>query len=79
MRLHITVDDALIAELDQRAGSRRRSAYITELTRRGLEYEQRWDDIEAALGAVPDEGHRLPPASTPDERSVRAVDPHRLP
>jgi Arc/MetJ family transcription regulator len=57
MRLHITVDDALIAELDQRAGSRRRSAYITELIRRGLDDEQRWDDIEAALGTVPDEGH----------------------
>jgi Arc/MetJ family transcription regulator len=57
MRLHITVDDELIAELDQRAGSRRRSAFIAELIRRGLDDERRWDDIEAALGAIPDEGH----------------------
>lgn len=57
MRLHITVDDALIAELDARAGSRRRSAFIAELIRRGLEDERRWDDIESALGSIPDEGH----------------------
>jgi Arc/MetJ family transcription regulator len=57
MRLHITVDDGLVAELDRRAGSRRRSAFIAELIRRGLDDERRWDDIEAALGAIPDEGH----------------------
>lgn len=57
MRLHITVDDELIAELDRRAGSRRRSAFIAELIRRGLDDERRWDDIEAALGAISDEGH----------------------
>ncbi|UQX10031.1 hypothetical protein [Candidatus Mycobacterium methanotrophicum] len=57
MRLHITVDDALVAELDRRAGSRRRSAFIAELLRRGVEDERRWDDIEAALGAIPDRGH----------------------
>jgi hypothetical protein len=57
MRLHITVDDELVAELDRRVGSRRRSAFIAMLIRRGLDDEQRWDDIEAALGAIPDEGH----------------------
>lgn len=57
MRLHITVDEELVAELDRRAGSRRRSAFIAELIRRGLDDEQRWDDIEAAIGAIPAEGH----------------------
>lgn len=57
MRLHITVDDELVAELDQRAGSRRRSAFIAELIRRGLDDERRWDDIEASLGTIPDQGH----------------------
>jgi hypothetical protein len=57
MRLHITVDDDLVAQLDQRAGERRRSAFITELIRRGLDDEQRWDDIEAALGTIGDTGH----------------------
>jgi metal-responsive CopG/Arc/MetJ family transcriptional regulator len=57
MRLHITVDDALVAELDQRVGPRQRSAFIAELLRRGLEDERRWDDIEAALGSISDTGH----------------------
>lgn len=57
MRLHIALDDELVAELDRRAGKRQRSAFIAELIRRGLDDEQRWEDIEAALGAIPDEGH----------------------
>lgn len=57
MRIHLTIDDALLAELDQRAGARRRSAFVTELIRRGLEDERRWSDIEAALGSLPDVGH----------------------
>lgn len=57
MRLHIALDDQLVAELDQRVGARRRSAFIAELIRRGLDDERRWDDIEASLGALPDRGH----------------------
>jgi Arc/MetJ family transcription regulator len=57
MRLHIALDDELTAELDRRAGARQRSAFIAELIRRGLEDEQRWDDIESALGQIPDRGH----------------------
>ena len=57
MRLHIALDDHLVADLDRRVGPRRRSAFIAELIRRGLEDEQRWDDIEAALGAIADIDH----------------------
>jgi Arc/MetJ family transcription regulator len=57
MRLHIALDDELVADLDQRVGPRRRSAFIAELIRRGLEDERRWDDIEAGLGALSDSGH----------------------
>ncbi|MGI8806317.1 MAG: hypothetical protein ACR2KK_00400 [Acidimicrobiales bacterium] len=52
MRLHIALDEALVAELDRRAGPRQRSAFIVELIKRGLEDEQRWDDIESALGVL---------------------------
>lgn len=72
MRLHITVDDALVAELDQRAGSRQRSAFIAELIRRGLDDERRWDDIEAALGAIPDTGHEWDDDPAEWVRSQRA-------
>lgn len=57
MRLHIALDDDLVAELDRRVGPRQRSAFIAELIRRGLDDEQRWDDIEAALGAIADTDH----------------------
>lgn len=57
MRLHITLDDELIDELDQRAGARRRSAYIAAIIRRSLDDERRWDDLERSLGSIPDEGH----------------------
>lgn len=57
MRLHIALDDDLVADLDRRVGPRRRSAFIAELVRRGLDDERRWDDIEAALGAIADTGH----------------------
>jgi hypothetical protein len=57
MRLHIALDDELVAELDRRAGPRRRSQFITELIRRGLDDERRWDEIEAALGQIADSGH----------------------
>ena len=57
MRIHIALDDDLVAELDRRAGARRRSAFITALIERGLEDERRWEEIEAALGSLPDTGH----------------------
>jgi hypothetical protein len=57
MRLHIALDDELVAELDRRVGPRRRSAFIAHLIRRGLDDEQRWDDIEASLGALAAGGH----------------------
>jgi len=56
MRMHINLDDELVAELDARVGRRRRSRFIAELIRRALDDERRWDDIEAGLGAF-DEDH----------------------
>jgi metal-responsive CopG/Arc/MetJ family transcriptional regulator len=52
MRVHITLEDDLVAQLDSRVGSRRRSAYISETVRRALEDERRWEDIETGLGAL---------------------------
>ena len=57
MRIHIALPDALVAELDRRAGTRRRSAFISELIRRALSDERRWDDLEAALGRISSSGH----------------------
>lgn len=52
MRLHISLDDDLVEQLDRRVGRRRRSAFIGETVRRALDDERRWQDIEAGLGAL---------------------------
>jgi predicted transcriptional regulator len=57
MRLHIQLDDALVAELDRRAGRGRRSAFIARTVERALEDERRWEEIETSLGALEDSGH----------------------
>jgi metal-responsive CopG/Arc/MetJ family transcriptional regulator len=77
MRLHIALDDALVEELDRRVGPRRRSAFIAELIRCGLDDEQRWDDIEAALGAPAESVHEWD--ADPDEwvRTQRHADTSR--
>lgn len=55
--MHVVLDDDVVAEIDRRAGARRRSAFIAALIRRGLEDEQRWDEIESAVGSLGDTGH----------------------
>jgi hypothetical protein len=77
MRLHIALDDELVADLDRRVGPRRRSAFIAELIRRGLEDEQRWDDIESALGALSDTGHEWDDDPASWVRSERRRDARR--
>ncbi|HTD09455.1 MAG TPA: ribbon-helix-helix protein, CopG family [Solirubrobacteraceae bacterium] len=57
MRLHISLDDDLVEELDRRIGRRGRSTFIAETVRHALEDERRWEDIEAGLGALADSGH----------------------
>ncbi|HZM38045.1 MAG TPA: hypothetical protein VFB94_02970 [Acidimicrobiales bacterium] len=77
MRLHIQLEDELVAELDQRAGPRRRSAFVAELIRRALDDERRWDDIEAALGSIDDNGHEWDEDPAAWVRAQRRTDPRR--
>lgn len=57
MRVHITLDDELVARLDRRVGSRARSGYIAASVRTALENEERWERVESAIGTVAGEGH----------------------
>lgn len=57
MRLHISLDDALVGELDRVAGRRQRSAFIAHAVERTLDEERRWREIAGALGAIGDHGH----------------------
>jgi hypothetical protein len=57
MRLHISLDAELLAQLDQRVGRRNRSSFIAQVIRRALDEERRWDEVEASLGSISDQGH----------------------
>jgi predicted transcriptional regulator len=55
--MHIEVDDRLVQQVDRLAGPRGRSAFIRAAIERAVRQEQRWADLEAAAGAISDEGH----------------------
>jgi hypothetical protein len=57
MRVHITLDEEDVRRLDARVGARHRSRFIAEAVRRALDDQHRWELIESALAALPDEGH----------------------
>ncbi len=57
MRLHITIDDGLLAELDQAVGQRQRSAYIVRAVRAALDDDRRRAALRASLGSIEDFGH----------------------
>lgn len=57
MRMHIELDDDLVAKVDELAGPRGRSAFVRAAIQHAVRQEARWADIEAAAGAIADEGH----------------------
>lgn len=72
------MDDDLVEQLDQRVGSRRRSAFIGETVRRALEDERRWDDIEAGLGALAEREHEWDEDPAAWVTAQRSGDPRRV-
>ncbi len=57
MRMHIILDDELVAQVDAAAGRGGRSRFIVEAVRRRLAAEQRWESLMAAIGSIEDSGH----------------------
>lgn len=58
MRLHISLDDEIVAELDSRVGERKRSAFIAAIIRQALDDASRWDQVLASAGSIgPDGGY----------------------
>lgn len=78
MRVHIVLDDALVAELDRRVGRRRRSAFIARTVERALDDRRRWDEIAAALGTISDQGHDWDADPAAWVREQRRADPGRV-
>lgn len=78
MRLHISLEDDLVAQLDRRIGRRRRSAFIAETLRRALDDESRWDDVEAGIAALADGGHEWDVDPARWVREQRTADARRV-
>lgn len=78
MRVHITLDSDLVAELDRRAGKGRRSAFIARTVERALGDQQRWEEIEASLGSIADSGHEWDADPAAWVRAERRADARRL-
>jgi metal-responsive CopG/Arc/MetJ family transcriptional regulator len=78
MRLHITLDSDLVKLLDRRVGRRRRSVFISETIRQALADEQRWEDIEAGLGALAGREHEWDADPAGWVRAQRHGDPTRV-
>lgn len=57
MRVHISLDDALLEQLDDLVGPRQRSPFIAEAVRRAIDDERRWRKIESTFGVIDDRGH----------------------
>jgi len=55
--MHIELDDALVAKVDELAGPRGRSSFVREAIERAVRSELRWARLEAAAGAISDESH----------------------
>jgi Arc/MetJ-type ribon-helix-helix transcriptional regulator len=78
MRLHISLEDELVEELDRRVGRRRRSTFISETLRRALDDARRREDIEAGLGALAGEEQEWGPDPAAWIHAQRFSDPRRV-
>lgn len=78
MRLHISLDEELVAALDARVGRRGRSAFVAATIRQALEDQQRWAEIEAALGSLRDSEHEWDRDPAGWVRSQRRGDARRV-
>ncbi|MGH2473029.1 MAG: ribbon-helix-helix domain-containing protein [Candidatus Limnocylindria bacterium] len=78
MRVHISLDERLVAQLDRLIGRRKRSAFIAETLRRALEDQRRWNDIVASLGKIGDDGHQWDDSPARWVRRQRRADSRRV-
>ncbi len=78
MRLHITLQDELVRELDRRVGARRRSGFIARAVETALDDERRWDLIESSLGSIGEKGHDWDEDPASWVREQRRVDERRV-
>lgn len=57
MRMHIELDDQLIAEVDKLAGARGRSLFVRNALQTAVRQANRRVQLDAAAGSIADHGH----------------------
>ncbi len=57
MRVHVHLDDAVVARLDARVGARGRSRFVEGAVRLALDDAEAWDLMRSAIGTIDAEGH----------------------
>lgn len=77
MRMHIELDDDLVAQVDALSGPRGRSAFVRAAIEQAVQRERRWSAIESAAGAVADHGHDWDDDPAAWVRDQRRSDPRR--
>jgi predicted transcriptional regulator len=77
MRMHIELEDALVAKVDALTGPRGRSAFVRMAIERAVEQEQRWTDLESAAASIADHGHGWDDDPAGWVRDQRHADPRR--
>lgn len=77
MRMHIELDDRLVAEVDKLAGPRARSGFVREAVVQAVRQARRRADLEAAAGAIDDHSHDWDEDPAAWVRRQRHGDPRR--
>ncbi|HEX6332516.1 MAG TPA: hypothetical protein VF129_14695 [Actinomycetota bacterium] len=78
MRVHISLDEELVQELDELVGPRGRSPFIARAVHNALEQERRWRLMRSAIGSISDEGHPWDPDVARWVHESRREDPRRV-
>ncbi len=77
MRMHIELDDDLVAQVDRIAGPRGRSGFVRTAVERAVRQEIRWSSIVAAARAPHDAVHARDAATAGWVRDQRRPDARR--
>ncbi|MBA3338835.1 MAG: type II toxin-antitoxin system VapB family antitoxin [Geodermatophilaceae bacterium] len=77
MRMHIELDDQLVAEIDELAGQRGRSAFVRNAIERAIQAQRRWEHLDTAAGSISDDGHDWDPDPAEWVRHQRRGDSRR--
>lgn len=78
MRMHLELDDGVVAEIDTIAGPRRRSAFVREAVLAAVDRHRRAGRLRRAAGTLRDGGHEWDDDPAAWVRRQRTGDPRRL-